>query len=303
MTDADTGKKSSTPDLMTLWMKNASTFWEGIAKSVTRAAPRKTENNDDGQSRGRLAEALHASFRLWETSARTMATPAAMTSLIKGLQTVPDISTRFMQTSIEGVVELQKRWADRLKKSGSATQAYSFDDLDSAFLNRWTDIYKKEIQQYLNIPQLGLTKFYQEKLNQTLDKHNLFQAALAEFLHLLGIPLEKSMGVLQTQLSELAEKGTLSEDSREYYQLWIKILEGHFMTLFKSPEYTQALGKTIEAMNQFLTSRNDVLEDLLKSFPVPTHKDMDALYEDLHQLKRRIRALEKQLQQKEANVT
>lgn len=303
MTDAATGKKSPAPDLMTLWMKTASTFWEGIAKSVPGTAPRETQNNDDGQSRGRLAEALNAGFRLWETSARTMATPAAMSSLYKGLQAAPDISMRFMQTSLEGVMELQKRWMDRLKTSGSATEPYRFDDLDSAFLNRWTDVYIKEIQQYLNIPQLGLTKFYQEKLNETLDKHNLFQAALAEFLHLLSIPMEKSMAVLQTQLSEMADKGNLSEDSREYYQLWIKILEGHFMTLFKSPEYTQALGKTIETMNQFLHARNGVLEDMLKSFPVPTHKDMDALYEDLHQLKRRIRALEKQLQQKDADVT
>jgi len=218
-----------------------------------------------------------------------------MEALLKGLQTAPDLSLRFFKTGTEGFLELQRRWIERFKKLGTPTEPYGFSDLDTEFLNRWTDIYKKEFRQFLAIPQLGLTRLYQEKVNQALDKYNLFQAAMAEFLHLLFVPVEKSFLVMQEKLTELAEAGKLPEDSKRYYQMWIKILEGHYMTLFQSDDYTQTLGRTLEALNQFLAVRQEVLEDALKLLPVSTHRDMDEINREIYLLKRRLRMLEKKL--------
>jgi polyhydroxyalkanoate synthase subunit PhaE len=213
--------------------------------------------------------------------------------VLKGFQTAPEISLRLLQTSADGFLELQRRWIERLKKIGMPSDAYSFSDLDSEFLNRWTDLYKNEFRQFLNIPQLGLTKFYQEKINQTLDKYNLFHAAMAEFLHLLSIPMERSFRVLQEKLAELTQTGKLPQDSKQYYQMWIKILEGHYMTLFQSSQYTETMSKTLDALGQFLAARNEVLEDAFKLLPVCTHRDVDEINREIYQLKRRLRALEK----------
>ena len=303
MTDAKMFENTSALDMMNLWMKSANTFWEGMTKTWPAVGAHSAKKDSGGSSRGRLEESLSTGIKLWETAARTMTTPQTMESVFKGLQTAPDISMQFMNTSIQGVMELQQRWLERLQKAGDSTEAYNFNELDSEWVNRWTNLYEKEIQQYLHIPQLGLTKLYQEKFNQALDKYTLFQAALAEFLHLLGVPMEKSTRVLQAQLSEMADKGDLSEDSKEYYQLWIKILEGHYMTLFKSGEYTRTLSRAIDTLNQFLQARNSVLEDMLQSFPIATHKEVDALYHDLHLLKRRIRELEQHKQKKALDVT
>ena len=97
---------------------------------------------------------------------------------------------------------------------------------------------------------------------------------------------------MQDKLSKIAENGDLPEDSKYYYQMWIRTLEGHFMTLFQSNEYTETMGKTLDAMNQFLSARQEVMEDMLQSVPVVTYKDMDELYKEIYQLKRRIRELE-----------
>jgi polyhydroxyalkanoate synthesis regulator phasin len=75
--------------------------------------------------------------------------------------------------------------------------------------------------------------------------------------------------------------------------MWLKILEGHYMTLFKSQEYTQALGKTLGSMEEFTMARQELLQDALQSLPVATDKDMDELYKELYELKKRIKQLEK----------
>ena len=178
-------------------------------------------------------------------------------------------------------------------KIGSHTDAYSFDNIDQEALRVWSEIYKNEIRQYFNVPQLGLSRFYQERVNQALDKFNIFSSALAEFLQLLSLPFEKSFRVLQEKIEDLTRTGSLPEDSRGYYQMWVKILEGHFMTLFQSPEYNKSLGETMTALEDYISARNRILQDMLQSMPVPTRKEMDDLYKEIYLLKKKVRDLEK----------
>ena len=295
MTDRTPPGNPSADDLMTAWMKIATDFW-GAMGNLWSTSGQDAVHPEHSIPTGRFQEFWVSSSKLWDAGAKAFSEPGFMEVLQKGVQTVPEISMRLLQTGVEGFFELQKRWADRVQKLSVPTEPYSFSDLDSEFLNRWTDIYKKEFRQFLNIPQLGLTKFFQEKINQTLDKHNLFQAALNEFLQLLSVPMDKSFRVMQEKLAELTQTGELPEDFKHYYQMWIKILEGHYMTLFQSNPYTETMGKTLNALNQFIAARNEVLQDALKLLPVSTYRDMDEINREIYQLKRRIRTLEKKLQ-------
>ena len=113
-------------------------------------------------------------------------------------------------------------------------------------------------------------------------------------MHLIFLPIEKTFKVLQQQLSDLAREGKLPENSNDYYKLFIKILEGHYMSLFKSPEYVTAMDKTLGALEDFMTARNAITQDLLKTMAVPTQDELDELYKELYQLKKRIKILEKE---------
>jgi class III poly(R)-hydroxyalkanoic acid synthase PhaE subunit len=294
MDDRKPPESPETDDWMKQWFQAAAGGWGELAKMWAGLFPEGPAGQGTDSSGGRLAEMLAANRKAWEAAVKTFSQPAAMEALLKGLQTAPDLSLRFFKTGADSFLELQRRWIERLKKTGAPAEPYGFTDLDAEFLSRWTDIYKKEFQQFLSVPQLGLTRLYQEKLNQAIDKHNLFQAAMGEFMHLLFVPVEKSLLVMQEKLTELAEAGDLPEDSKRYYQMWIRILEGHYMTLFQSAEYTQTLARTLDALNQFMTARQEVLEDALKLLPVATHRDMDEINREIYLLKRRLRLLEKQ---------
>ena len=296
MNDRTPPGPSPTNDPMKDWLAMAADAWQTLAKSWLTFGPESQSAPRGDAVGGRVAEFLASNRKAWEAAAKALREPAAAEAFLKGLQTAPELSWRFFQTSAEGFFEWQRRWIERLKKVGPSAEPYSFSDLDSEFLNRWTDIYKKEFRQFLTVPQLGLTRFYQEKINQAVDKYHLLQAALTEFLHLLFIPVEKSFAVMQEKLAELAEAGKLPQESKHYYQMWIKVMEGHYMTLFQSDGYTQTLARTLDALNQFMAARQEVLEDALKLLPVSTHRDMDEINREIYQLKRRVRSLEKKLQ-------
>ncbi len=268
----------------------AAQMWSSMASTL-----KPVDSEDNEATRSRIQESVQAAFNAWNAMLSAAADPSAASAAAKGLGMLPDISLKLLETSVSGTLHFQKRWMERLKKLQDNAGNIDFEEMDREFLNRWTDVYKQEFQQFLNIPQIGLTRFYQEKMTRAVDKYNLFQSAMAEFMVLLTEPVEKSFRILQQQLTEQAKTGPLPEDHRVYYSQWIKILEGRYMTLFKSAEYTQAMGKTINAMNDFLSARKQVFEDMLQQFPVPTQKEMDELYREIYRLKKRLKRMEKQM--------
>ena len=69
------------------------------------------------------------------------------------------------------------------------------------------------------------------------------------------------------------------------------------MTLFKSPEYLQTLSRTLSTVAEFRTAQQEMLVDAMKSLPIPTNKDMDDLYKEFYLLKKKVKELEKKLEE------
>jgi polyhydroxyalkanoate synthesis regulator phasin len=107
--------------------------------------------------------------------------------------------------------------------------------------------------------------------------------------------MEKSFKVLQEKLQTMAQEGVLPKEIKDNYAIWVKILEGHYMTLFKSKEYTDALHNTLNKMEDYVLAKNESMRDCLQFLPVPTNKEMDDLYKEFHLLKKRVKELEKKV--------
>jgi len=290
---------NSAPEtLLEAWMKSATRFWDSMAKAWTGPlSASETPKPPGGAHESRARESMGSTLRMWQTISSTMIEPGAMDSLFQGINALPEVLTKTAQTGWEKFFAFQRQWFERAGKIGERTEAYKFDNLDQDAFRAWAEIYEEEFRKFLNVPQLGLTRAYQERMGRFTDRFNLFQGAMAQFIYLLYLPMEKSFKVMQERLEALSREKQLPENSQDYYRMWVKILEGHFMTLFKSSEYTQVLGKTLSAMEDFMVAKNEMLQDFVQMLPVPTQKDMDGLYKELYFLKRRVKQLEKSSRQ------
>ena len=209
---------------------------------------------------------------------------------------MPDILAQIAGSAFSSFLELQKKMveqAGRLQKVGGT---YRFEDLEENPFRAWHEVYERELRRYFHIPQVGLTRGYQEHWNETVDKYNVFQSRWAEFLRLLGLPFERSITVLQEKIGEMTETDSLPEDPQVYYRMWIKVLEGHFMTMFQEPEYVQTLSSTISALSDFATARNTAFEEMAGMLPIAKRSELDDLAREVHELKKRLRRFEKQTQ-------
>lgn len=258
-----------------------------------------SENNGQAEKHSQLnienniKSSMESTFKSWKAVSEAIAKPEALKSLFKGSGAMPDILARLVQTTFCSYLEHVQGWLERGNRLGKTAEAYTFNDIDENIFQSWTEMYEKEFQQFFKIPQVGLIRTYQEKFYSAIDKYNIFQSTMAEFVRLLSLPINKSYVVMHQNIGKMVESGTLPDDTEKYYQMWIKILEGHFMKLFQSPEYLQILAKTMASLSEFSVAKDAVVEDLLKVLPIPNRSEIDELEREIYQLKKRIRILEK----------
>jgi len=292
-------QKNDAASFLAAWTKFASGFWNNDwIKNMSGISENATPDNADqnkNTANNRFLEQWQASLNFMKSFSKALSEPESANATIKSLSTLPDVVLKMLKSGCEAGIQVQQQLIEKAAKIGKTTEAYNFENLDQEVFKAFSDIYEKELSQYLHIPQVGLTRFYQERIADLMDKHNVLETTLAEFLSILYLPMEKANKVTQEKLERMAEQGTLPKESKENYSLWVKVLEGHYMTLFKSRDYTDALHNTLSRLEDFVMAKNETMRDFLQFFPVPTNKEMDDLYKEFHLLKRRVKELEKKL--------
>lgn len=247
-------------------------------------------------AQGRSAQSFEAAMKELRSLQTAMREPETAQAVLKGMGMVPDIFMKFAETTWDACFEMQKKSIQRAGTIGQRVDAYQFESVDQDFFKALKDIYEQELQRFFHTPQMGLTRFYRERQNRFLDRMNLMNLVAMESLSLLMLPFERSFKVLQQQMDDLAREGKLTGETREYYAMFIRVLEGHFMTFLKSPEYNRTLGALFDTLSEHIIARNEVLQDCLQALPVTTCREMDELYKELYLLKKRVKLLEMQLE-------
>ncbi|HMK66545.1 MAG TPA: poly(R)-hydroxyalkanoic acid synthase subunit PhaE, partial [Thermodesulfobacteriota bacterium] len=246
-------------------------------------------------SEPRVEEVTDSAQNAWKAFWSILGNPILPEPFSGGQPFLPETLLKMFQTSFDAYLDLQRQWLDRMNKSDETTESPEAGDRAGNPVGCWLETYQKEFSPLFSLPQLGLARFYQEHLAQALDQFNRYQATLKDFHQVLYRPFETSNQVMQEKLTFLTQEGKGPDDFQEFYRLWLQTLEGHYLALFRSPEFSRMLTDALNSMENFMEARQAVLLDVLKLLPVPTHKDMEGLYRDLYLLKKKVRELENRL--------
>lgn len=210
-------------------------------------------------------------------------------------KSVPDLMVKMLQPFWGYSIKLQKQWAEMTGATATG-EPENMAEIVKQMTKTFYDGQAEDFRKILNVPQLGLNRYYQERFNKAIEKASDYQSALTEFLQLLMIPVEKSYYAVQEEIAKLEKEGKAAiKDSRGLYQLWIQKLEDHYMALLRSDDYMNTLRETLNCLHDYRAARAEFFMDLLQNLPIPTNKDMDELYKDLHILKKRVKELERKV--------
>jgi hypothetical protein len=303
MTDTDTTQQGN--EMVTLfkaWLESSRQMWQDM-----ESGSKKTNNGhpfafsfaadeEEGSEK-------YKTYRTWETSVNSylsfiklMTAPGNQQSFLKGTNNYFEAMVEAVGDSMENLTEFQSQLIKSFATVGEHTKAYNFDDLDHDSFESFRDLYRTEFQKYFNIPKIGLPREFHEQLSTLVDKSNIYASHLIELIYLFSIPFEKTNRVMQCKLKNMLEEGKFPEDYKQGYTEWIKILEGHYMELLKSQEYTHVLNDFIGSLAAYKSVKNEVIGTFIKDLQIPTNKEMDEVYRDIYTMKGKIKELTRQIE-------
>lgn len=283
------------------WLTMAKNFWPepGHRESGLGSSGLRFDGDHGDQSGGDR----HKTYKTWENSIhnsisffKLMMAPENQDTLYRSVSAYNEALTQSVGDSLENFLEFQGQAVKSFAKVGEHTKAYTLDDLDHSAFESFRELYRSELQKYLKVPKIGLPREYHERFSELADKSTLFFSHLIELVYQFTTPFERTNRVMQDKIKKMLEGGELVEDPKQVYNDWIKILEGHFLDMLKSKEYTDVLNNTITSLAAYKGVKNSVTDVFLKEMQIPTGREMDEVYKDIYTMKKKIRELAKHVE-------
>lgn len=267
-------------------IKSSFDFWETAIQEMLETTKSGAAEHQPGSFRpftaGSLQEMTQAIQETWLNS---------------GLMDDED-QAQSMVGSLDNAMEMTQTWIDELNQLfreglNGIQQSMSEANQDRQLppFQAMIEAYSMSMQNMLNMPKLGITREYQERTTQALDKLNLFSTMASEFSLLLLQPVQRSLVKMQYKLKELDEGDGYSVDVKEYYALWIKILEGDYMQLMQSPGFVNSFHKVLHAYLEFHAIYEEVMQDALRLMPVAKKNDLEEVHKENHLLKKEVKTM------------
>ena len=287
------------------WMKSMTDYWANMAQSpFSNIFDANTGNqsekqnsaqkkNSDNAKKAAHDAATAATLEALKAVSAAMTHPDSLMASLKSIGAMPDVLAKMIEPAIGNAAAFSQQLLGKMEKSGDYVPLSGIQEMDREALSIWSKFYDAEFRKFLHIPQLGLNRFHQEKINRYLDKIAELETAMGEFLSIVFKPFKDAYTSFEEEVAEMAKKDELPEDHKAYYRQWIKHLEGHYMNLFRSPEYLMTLSKTLNASAAHTIARRELIDVFLHAFSVPSTTDIEEMHKELYQLKRRLNRLEK----------
>jgi class III poly(R)-hydroxyalkanoic acid synthase PhaE subunit len=289
MAEENSGQMASEP-LLAAWIKWTMDFWDTMAHMGPGLVG---ADRCGGQAPGEtavLGDPWQASLNLWQAFFSLLTEAGTVAAVFQGIQAPSKIILRMAQAGWGGYFYLHQQWLEGWQGDGSPSGKNAYENLDQDIFKACNEIFEHDFRQLLNLPHLGLTGLPQERVNRATEKFKQFQAAMAEFIYLLYLPVKKSLRAMR-EVGGLGRQEKPPEDFKDYYKGWLKILEGHYMTLFQSAEYIRTLTHTLHALEDFTTAKEELLSEAMAALGLPTRREMDDLYREIYLLKKSTKML------------
>jgi polyhydroxyalkanoate synthase subunit PhaE len=287
MTQENSSQLASEP-LLAAWITWTMDFWDTMAQmgpGLGRAARSGGQVSRETDVSG---DPWLAALNLWQAFFSLLTEPGTVTAVFQGIQAPSKIVLRMAQAGWGGYFYLHQQWLEGWQGDGAPSGDY--EHLDQNIFKACNEIFEQDFRRFLDLPHLGLANLPQEDVIGATVQFNHFQAAVAEFIYLLYLPVKKS---LRTMGAEWVDGGPEKppEDFKEYYKRWLKILEGHYMTLSQSAEYIRTLTHTLHALEDFTLAKQKLLSEAMTALGLPTRREMDDLYREIYLLKKSMKGL------------
>jgi hypothetical protein len=215
------------------------------------------------------------------------------------MKTMMDNMTGGMKDSMGKMMDMNKGMFDSFKNNMSSQMGNMMpQDMMGTMLNNYNNMFNQMNSTFAPFTKLmpqneqTATMDMMKEMGNMASVYNMKNSQLQYMMYATGL---KAMEEFSETLYSKMRNGEDTKNFMEIYKEFLSVQDKHFITLFETDEYSKLMGE-VSAMQLTLKKKIEKqLEKSLKNLPLINRTEMDELYKTIHELKKRINMLEKQI--------
>ncbi|HTF05293.1 MAG TPA: poly(R)-hydroxyalkanoic acid synthase subunit PhaE [Bacteroidia bacterium] len=188
------------------------------------------------------------------------------------------------------------QWANGLPENVRNSTPFTFwNNLQENSNNNPFTAYQKSVMPVFSFFNPGKEGEVQELVVTVLEKTSTYGQKLNEMQKLLYVNGAKLWENFVTENAEKIRKGTDLSNTQDVFQKWVAYCEESFIGIFRGDEYSKIQAELLDLSLEIRQKNEKIQEIALGNTPVVLRSEADELYETIYELRKRVYALEKQL--------
>lgn len=188
----------------------------------------------------------------------------------------------------------KKAWEENFKSMPQFVRGHPEAVLN--ILHNLFSAFDSTVGRVFHVPAVGKDREKIELALRGLDDVTVYMEKTIHYQHMLyGTGMSAFEKVVRTVAQKIAA-GEEFKSFDDFLNVWVDVNEKEFLALFKTVEFAGAQSEMMEAALNVKRNFNKQMELYLYDLPVALRSETKDLYKTVHDLKRRVRQMEKELE-------
>lgn len=212
-----------------------------------------------------------------------------------------DQAVRVLELSAGSTQQFSKPWADAAKTGLSAGTRFVEGHPESiiTLFHSIFNAFDSTVGRAFHVPPVGKDREKIELILRGFDDLSVYAAKNTEYQHTM---YTTGLLAIEKVVEKLAEKIKAGEEIKqfdEFFDVWIDVSEQAYFKLFQTEEFSRIQGELLDAGLKARTHFFKIMEMQLYDLPVVLRSEMDDLYKTVYELNKKVKKLEKQVQEED----
>jgi hypothetical protein len=178
--------------------------------------------------------------------------------------------------------------------SGLPNANEAFANMFTNYNSMYSNI-NNAVAPFMKLVSPGADKKNMETMNELANEFNIFNMKNSQLQYMMYATGMKAMDEVAETIYNKIRNGEEVNNFMTIYSEWLNINDKNFVQLFETEEYSKIQGEVSSLGMKMKRAIDLQMEKAMEKLPLINRTEMDELYMTIHELKKRIASLEKQI--------
>lgn len=191
-----------------------------------------------------------------------------------------------------------QNWMNNMQNSGFNMPNFNMQNAYTESMNNWNNMYEQTQNTFAPMFRLmapNAQRHNAEAMQSLMNKIMQYNIKFGEYQYHTNTTAAKAMQKVAEVMQAKLAKGEDYKGMVNLYSEWLNISDKVFVELFESDEFSKVQAELAALQHQIKKETDLMTEKMIANTPVVTRTEMDNAYQTIHDLKARVRDLEKAL--------